>query len=181
MKIPFPRTLGLSAVALVTAGAIGMAQIERLNLTQMVAKADNAVHGTITNVEAIRIDHPIDGPELYFTHLTIEGKSLYDGEEISVVVTFNGGWVDENNGAHNSEAPAADDIKVGNEVVAFYAWTDNMGGDLAANALYAAHGGLFQVVSGRSGPIVLGQGEGYAIDNNIKLNELDVRVTSLVK
>ena len=140
MKIPTPRTLSLSAVALVAAGAVGLAQIERLTLGQMVAKADNAVHGTITNREVIRIDHPTDGPELYYTHLTIEGQSLYSGEELTAVVTFAGGWIDENQGANNSEAPAEDDIKTGNEVVAFYKWSDNMGGDLAANALYAAHG-----------------------------------------
>ena len=39
---------------------------------------------------------------------------------------------------HNSEAPSADDVRIGNRVVAFYKWIDNMGGDLAGNALYAS-------------------------------------------
>ena len=30
------------------------------------------------------IDHPIDGPELYFTKLTLAGQSLIDGKPITV-------------------------------------------------------------------------------------------------
>jgi len=181
MKSFSPRTLSLTAGALVTAGALGLAQIERLTLAQMVAKADNAVAGTITNSEVIRIDHPIDGSELYFTHLTIEGQSLVDGADLTVVVTFAGGWIDETHGVNNSEAPAADEIKKGNRVVAFYSWMPNMGGDLAANALYASHGGLYQVVKGRSGSIVLGKGEGYAVSTNIGLSELGTQISALAE
>lgn len=139
----------LSAGALL-AGSLGSAQIERLTLQEMVAKTDNSVLGKITNKEVIRIDHPLDGPELYYTHLTIEGRSLVNGENTSVVVTFPGGFIDEENGVWNSEAPADADIAIGNQIVAFYKWSDNMGGDLEGNALYASHGGLFR---DRPGPL----------------------------
>ena len=43
-----------------------------------------------------------------------------------------------------------------NRVVAFYKWLDNMGGDVAANGLYASHGGLYRVIDGPSGAVVLG-------------------------
>ena len=64
------------AAALLVAATLGTAQIERLDLGQMVSKADHAVFGTIVDRQVIRIDHPEDGPELYFTTLTIEGRSL---------------------------------------------------------------------------------------------------------
>ena len=96
-----------------------------------------------------------------------------------VDVTFPGGFIDAENGAHNSEAPSSDDTQVGNVIVAFYKWSDNMGGDVAANALYASHGGLFRTVDGPSGTVVLGRGEGYAIDNNIKVSTLRTAVQNL--
>ena len=68
---------------------------------------------------------------------------------------------------------------VGNEVVAFYKWTDNMGGDVAANALYAAHGGLFRVIKGRKAKVVLGRGDGYAIDTNATLADLKSTIAKL--
>jgi len=167
------------ATALATATVLGTAQIERLDLQQMVTKADNAVVGEIVGREVIRIDHETDGPELYYTHLTIAGRSLVDGEELTVVVTHGGGFIDDENGVWNSEAPTLEETKVGKNVVAFYQWTENMGGDLAANALYAAHGGLFRTVEGRSGTVVLGRGDGYAVANNIKLAQLDSQVTKI--
>lgn len=170
----------LTGAVLAIAGTFGLAQIEWLDLPKMVAKADNAIHGKITKHEVIVIeDHPVDGPELYYTHLTIEGRSLVSGAPLTAVVTYPGGWIDDQRGVNNSEAPSADEVKVGNEVVAFYKWSDNMGGDLAANALYASHGGIYRVVKGRGGKIVLGKGVGYAISSNVPLGELDSRITAI--
>jgi hypothetical protein len=176
-----PLRFGLSALAVLGAFVVSSAQIERLTLEQMVSKADNAIVGEITKKEVIRIDHPVDGPELYYTHLTIEGRSLIDGILDTTVVTFAGGFINEEEGVWNSEAPSAADTKIGNRVVAFYAFSENMGGDLAGNALYAAHGGLYRTVASRRGTVVLGRGEGYAIENNIKLKGLDSRITAIDK
>ena len=159
--------------------ALGTAQIERLDLPTMLQKADDAIFGTITHSEVIRIDHPVDGPELYYTHITIEGRSLSTGLSESRVITFHGGFIDDENGVYNSESPSADDVRIGSEVVAFYAWTENMGGDLAANALYAGHGGVYRTVKGRKGTVVLGRGDGYAINKNIKLSDLDGEVSRI--
>ena len=161
--------------------SLGVAQIERLTLDQMVAKTDNAVIAEITNRTVFRVDHPVDGPELYYTTLTLAGTSLADGKPITVDVTFPGGFINEEEGVHNSEAPSADDVRLGTVIVAFYKWTDNMGGDVAANALYASHGGLFRTVDGPTGTVVLGRGEGYAISNNQSLTSLKTAVSSLVK
>ena len=67
-----------------------------------------------------------------FTHLTIEGRSVRTGEAQTVVVTYPGGFIDEEQGVWNSEAPSEDDVQLGNRVVAFHRWSENMGGGLAA-------------------------------------------------
>jgi len=96
-------------------------------------------------------------------------------------VTFPGGFVNENEGVWNSEAPTADEIRIGNRVVAFYGWVDNMGGDVAGHALWASHGGLYQVAGSAAKQVVLGKGEGYAISSNWELDKLDQEITRLTK
>jgi len=150
-----------------------------MDLRSMVADTDGAVHGKILGSEVIRFDHPTDGVDLFFTHLTVKGRSLVDGTAQTVTVTYAGGFIDDKNGVHNSEAPSADDVKTGNEVVVFYKWSPNMGGDLAGNALYAAHGGLFRTANGGSGQVVLGRGDGYAISKNVLLEQLDLDITRI--
>ena len=173
------RFIRAAAAALAIAGlslGLAWAQIERLTLSEMVHRADNCVVGKIASREVFRVDHPTDGPELYFTTLRVDGKSLYNGADISVPVTFAGGVLPDGSGVWNSEAPSADDTALGNEVVVFYKWTDNMGGDVAANALYAAHGGLYRVIKGRKAKVVLGRGDGYAVDANTTLPDLKAAI-----
>ena len=132
---------------------------------------------TLLNTE----DHPVDGGELYFTELTIQGRSLKDGTPTTVAVTYNGGFISESEGVFNSEAPARDDVKLGNKIVAFYVWSDNLGGDVAANALVAAHGGLYRTVDGPRGTAILGRGEGYALRSNVRMSELESSLEFLYK
>jgi hypothetical protein len=168
-----------AAAALALLFVPGLAKIERLTLAQMVRRADNCVAGRIVARQVFRVDHPRDGDELYFTRLSIEGRSLCTGRSIEVAVTFAGGVMPDGDGVWNSEAPAADDTKVGNDVVVFYKWSDNLGGDVAGNALYCAHGGLFRIAHTRKGDFVLGRGEGYAIDGNALLGELEKQIVAL--
>lgn len=165
------------AVALLGLSSLGLAQIKKYTLDEMVAEMDNAVQGEIVDSHVFRVDHPVDGPELYFTTLTIQGRSLVDGVPLTVDVTYHGGFLSQDEGVHNSEAPAADDVRLGSQVVAFYTWTDNMGGGVAANALIAAHGGLYRTLQGPAGAVVLGRGEGYALQSNVQLTVLDAEVT----
>jgi hypothetical protein len=174
-----PTLLGLTATALLGFGALAAAQIVRLDLRKMIASTDNAVYGTITGREVIRIDHPVDGPGLFYTTLTVEGTSLLDDKPVTVDVTFPGGFITDTEGVWNSEAPSADDIKTGNKVVVFYKWVENMGGDLAANALYGSHGGLFRTQQTRKGVVVQGRGEGYAIDQNVELSKLSANAKQI--
>lgn len=167
------------ALALCGLSQPGAAKIESLTLAQMVAKAEQCVLGTIRTREVVRIDHPTDGGELYFTKLRIEGRSLYDGRALDVTLAFAGGMLEDGRGVWNSEAPSADDTRPGSKVVAFYSWSDNMGGEFASNALYAAHGGLYRVMKTRKGEIVLGRGQGYALDTNRVVSELESAVAKL--
>jgi len=179
LRIRAPRLLALLALGLLWAGSTTEAQIERLDLRQIVERTDDAVFGEIVSREVTCRDHPVDGPELYFTHLTIEGRSVRTGEPQTVVVTFPGGFIDEERGVWNSEAPAADDVQLGNRVVAFHRYTENMGGGLAARTLYASHGGLYRTYESGKGRVVLGRGEGYAIANNRTLDSLDQEVRTI--
>ena len=176
-----PSTMLLGAASVALVGAFGVAQIVRLDLPQMVAQTDGAIYGTIVDSEVIRIDHPIDGPELYYTTLFIEGRVLGSSQPSTVGITFAGGFIDEEHGVWNSEAPSEEDTKIGNRVVAFHKRTINMGGDLEARALYAAHGGLFRTIEGRKGVVVQGRGVNYAIPSNIALADLDQRITQIDK
>jgi hypothetical protein len=179
MKLSFDK-LGAIGIALTATSVLAWASIARLDLAAMMKLSDDAVIGTITGRETIRIDHPVDGPELYFTKLTIEGHSLKDDKNATVDVWFGGGFVDAKHGVHNSEAPSDDDQKVGNKVVVFYHWEQNMGGDHAGNAIVAWHGGLFRTFEARNGKtIVQGRGEGYAIPVNVELGELTTQVKAL--
>ena len=167
------KFLGLSSALLLGAlGTVSLAQIKSFTLPEMVQTADAAVYGQITHASVMRVDSPIDGPELYYTTITIQGRTLADNQAITVDVRFRGGFTSPTEGVFNSEAPAADDVQLGKKVVAFYHWTNDMGGGVGGNQLVAAHGGLYRTVDGPQGPAVLGRGEGYAIGANMRLESL---------
>ena len=177
MKQLFPKSWVIAGAMLAAIGTQGEAQILRLDLQQMVTQTDGAIYGTIEAKETIRIDHPIDGPELYYTTLTIQGTSLETGEKTTVNVSYAGGFINEVQGVYNSEAPEADVTKVGQEVLAFHKWTDNMGGDFASHAIYAAHGGIYPTFKDARGQVIVqGRGDGYAIPANIHLSRLTQNV-----
>jgi hypothetical protein len=179
MVFRIPRAL--TALALIVAASVGLAQIIRLDLPQMVAQTDDAVLGTITASKVFRTDGDKTGQvkELYFTTLTITGRSLSNEQPLTVDVTFGGGFISPKEGCYNSEAPVADDVKVGNQVVAFFKHCDDMGNGLAGNVLYTWHGGLYRVFTQNGASVVLGRGNGYAISRNWKLDELDTEITRL--
>ena len=182
MKRILPSTLLLAAAAMVGVGTLGQSQILRVNLQQMVDMTDGAIMGTITASETIRIDHPIDGPELYYTTLFVEGNSMIAGEPMTMGVSFPGGFVDAENGVFNSEAPASSDIAIGNRIVAFYKWSDNMGGDFASNALFASHGGIYTTFENGSGDLIVqGRGQGYAIQSNMTVQNLEGQVRAMAR
>jgi len=173
------KRLGLSTLLLAALGAVSTAQIKSFTLEEMVQTADQAIYGQIIGSRVFRVDSPVDGEGLYFTTITIQGRTLADGRATTVDVTFRGGFLSETDGVFNSEAPAAQDVKPGRKVVAFYRWTDDIGGGVGTNALMAAHGGLYRTVEGPRGPAVLGRGEGFAITTNRLVGQLESAVKLL--
>jgi hypothetical protein len=136
------------------------AQILRLTLDQMVERTDGAVIGTIVERRVTHLEETKDGPDLFFTTLVVEGEDLATGAQTKIEVSFPGGFVDDETGVWNSEAPSAEDQRLGNRIVAFWKKTADMGG-------------LFRAFEDRWGrEVVLGRGEGYAIDHNRRLSTL---------
>jgi len=176
------RFLSAAAAALALLSAVGLSQIVETDLAGMMKSyADGAVVGEITKQKVFRVDHPTDGQELYFTTITIEGRAVGEKTKTTVDVTFSGGFIDPEHGAYNSESPAADDVKVGNRVVAFYKWQADYGAGRSGNSLSCAHGGLYRTVEGTKDTLILGRGKGYAVSQNTKLGALDTKVASLRK
>lgn len=176
-----PMALLATGLAFATITTLGAAQILRLDLAQMVARTDNTAYGKITAKHVVRIDHPVDGNEMYFTTLTIEGKSLETGKSITVDVSYMGGSIDEAHGSFNSEAPSADDTKIGNRVVCFFKHTQNLGGDFACNEIVGWHGGLYRTFERKGEVIVQGRGDGYAIAGNQTIDALTTQIATLAK
>lgn len=176
------RFLGAATVAAALFGALALAQIRSTTLSEMLNELDaKAVFGEITGSTVFRVDDPVDGPELYFTTLTVEGRGVGDGTPLTVEVTFAGGFINDTEGVYNSEAPSADAVKVGRRVVAFYKWQDNIGGGVSANAAVCAHGAFFPTFEGPKGTVVQGRGEGFAISQNMKIGALDTAVQEIRK
>ena len=179
MKLSRPSALLLAAGALTGLCALGTAQVERFSMERMLSQTTDAVYGEIIDSDVFKVDHPIDGPDLYYTELTVEGESLLTGEAQEIRVIFPGGFIDAEHGVYNSEAPSADDVKLGNRVVVFSKWLDNIGGDVSGNRLWASHGGLFRTFTSRGRQVVQGRGDGYAVDSNVGMTDLRERITSI--
>lgn len=170
----------LFALQLVVPAPAALARIEDMSLREMVRHCDDAVYAEIVDRHVFRVEER-GGGHLYFTRLTLEGQSLHDGVAIRVDVLFHGGFIDEENGVFNSEAPPADDTAVGTRAVVFYRWVEDLGGGVAGNALFAAHGGLFRTVQGPQGAVALGRGQNYALDSNVQVNTLRTAVPGIAQ
>jgi len=168
-----PKRLQFLPIVVFCFVAVASASIERLDLRQMIAKSEAGVYGEIISREVVAVPLPLDGVEMTFTTLQVQGTDLITGKEVTVAVSYPGGVLPGDRGGYNSEAPSVDDVKVGNRVVVFYKWSDNMGGGFAANALYASHGGLFRSFTDKRGRVVVqGRGKGYAVAKNTRLDDL---------
>jgi hypothetical protein len=177
-KLSALLALALAAAPLTAPRRDAHAGIESLDLRQMMKRCDAAVYGEIVAREVFFVAEE-QGPGLYFTRLTLAGATLREGVAIEVDVLHAGGILDAEHGVYNSEAPSADDTAVGTHVVAFYKWSDDMGGGVAGNALYAAHGGLYRAVEGPAGTVALGRGASFAVASNTRVGALASAVRAL--
>ena len=172
----------LGALVLALGGVVPQAQIERLTLAEMTTITDNAILGTITRGKVIEVGNEREGFGLYYTVLTIEGESLYTGRKTTVDVVKRGGWIDKTKGigSWDSESPTDEETAIGKKVVAYYKWSKNIGSGVGANFLYASHGSLFRTVEGPTGTVVMGRGDGYAIDKNMSVDNLRKATRSIL-
>ena len=173
----------LAGLALAVAGSIGQAQVRELSLTEMTNQTDNGVLGTVIGSRVVDLGNEIDGYGLYYTIVTIEGRSIFDDRKITVDIASRGGWIDKEHGigSWDSEAPQASEIARGKEVLAYYMWSENIGSGVGANILYASHGSLFRTAKSPTGTVVLGRGQGYAIDKNIKFETLRTATRAIIE
>ncbi|MFT5291504.1 MAG: hypothetical protein ACI82F_003586 [Planctomycetota bacterium] len=172
-KTPF---IGLAAAALALFGTFASSSILELSLDEIVTASDEAVYGEIVNrqVHKVVTEESTD----YFTTLTIEGRLVGSKTPITVDVVYGGGFITEEDGVHNSEAPSAAETQIGQTIIAFYDFQADFPGS-GANVLYNMHGGLYRTDVGPAGTVVLGRGQGYAINRNVSLVNLDGEVSSL--
>ncbi len=162
------RLLSFGVLGLLLAGA-AHACIEALDLNRMVQRADTAVHGTITNVRSVAYTPPGDD-RLIYTLITVEGEDLYTGEARTLEAAFLGGtWQGESMTVTCMPAPS--EYRLGNDVVVFSAPVEGWGPEID-RCVYAAMGGIFRVIPSRKGEVVLGKGEGFAIEQNQTLDQL---------
>ncbi len=164
-----PLLGGLALAVLV----LGTSSVERLDLRRMVERTDGAIAGRI--VSTWTTWNPTEVSEArIFTHLRIVGEDLYTGKRADTVVSFFGGAYDGQVQWH-PDMPTAADTKVGTRVLAFAKWHPTMGG-IGMRSIYACFAGLFRLEAGPRGEVVIGRGEGFAVERNVPLAELRAQV-----
>ncbi|KAA3605191.1 MAG: hypothetical protein DWQ01_21620 [Planctomycetota bacterium] len=169
-------------LATVLAGSLlvggAFACIEALDLAKMVDRTDTAVRGTITDVRTVKYTPPGDD-RLIYTILTIEGEDLFTGKERTLEAAFLGGTY-EGDSMMVTSMPAASDYRLGNKVVVFSAPVEGWGPEID-RCVYAAMGGIFKEVATKKGPVFLGKGEGFAIDQNMSLSQLQAGIAKALE
>jgi len=166
----------LAAASMLLLVQAGSACIEELDLAQMISRTDSAVQGTITDVRTTAYT-PADGVQLIYTILTVEGEDLYTGQSTSVEAAFLGGtYKGESMTVTSMPAPA--DYRLGNDVVIFRGAVEGWGPEID-HCVYASMGGIFRTIDTKKGLVVLGKGEGFAVDGNVRVSALKKSIRNL--
>ena len=157
-------------VATLLAAPVALAAIEQLDLRKMLERADSAVLGKIEKRFTWTFEVP-DLGAMEFTTLRLVGEDLVDGKAVTKDVTFIGSQAQP-----NSEMPAEADTREGTAILAFTKTGKAFGMRHDAAWVIAAHGGIFRVEGGPKGEVVIGRGEGYAVETNVLAGDLRSRV-----
>ncbi|MGH7151911.1 MAG: hypothetical protein ACREIU_14490, partial [Planctomycetota bacterium] len=155
-----PLLGGLALAVLV----LGTGSVEQLDLRRMVERTDGAIAGRIVSTWTTYNPTPHSAGRI-FTHLRIVGEDLYTGKRADTVVSFFGGAYDGEVQWH-PDMPSAADTRIGSRVLAFSKWHPTMGG-VGMQSLYACFAGLFRLEEGPRGEVVIGRGEGFAVERNV--------------
>jgi len=153
---------------------VGSACIEELDLGKMVSKTDHAIHGTITDVHSVSFT-PEGDDRLIYTVLTIQGEDLYTGEQVTREAAFLGGTY-QGDSMTVTSMPAPTEYRLGNDVVVFSGPVQGWGPEID-HCVYASMGGIFRTVDTKKGTVVLGKGEGFAVEGNLTVAKLQQQIT----
>lgn len=160
---------------LVLAPAASARVVEWLDLPKMVGKTNAAVAGTIVDVTGAEVT--MNGVSEIVTRVTVRGENLYTGREEEIVVTFLGGRTRDKE-SWCAESPSSRETRVGTRALVFSKSCRTAEG-MDYNSLYAGFGGLFRVEGGPRGDVVLGRGEGFAVEKNVRVADLRERISAI--
>jgi hypothetical protein len=167
------KLLPVTIAAALLAAPVALAAIEPLDLRKMLERADSAVLGKITQRTVWTFEVPDLGP-MEFTTLQIAGDELVDAKgAVTKSVVFVGSAAQP-----NSEMPSEAETRVGNSVLVFSKNGKAFGMRHDSSWIVAAHGGVFRVETGPKGDVVIGRGEGYAVETSLLAGDLRARVAS---
>ncbi len=178
------RWLVLGLIAALLAGAAS-ACIEALTLPKMLSRIQvrgpvipgvprgDVVEGKVTGVRSVRINPTgMDFDDRIYTVVEVTGTSLLTGRPVRQEAAFLGGVFQGESMLVTSMPGNPRLYSPGNEVVIFAAPVNDWHPSIT-HAIYAATGGIYQVVgTPRHGKVVLGKGEGFAVDRNLPVSEL---------
>lgn len=155
---------------------VGSACIEELDLGKMVSKTDYAVQGSITDVHSVQFTPQGEEDPIIYTVVTVEGEDLYSGQQVTREAAFVGGSF-EGRTMTVTSMPAPSEYRLGNDVVLFSGPVEGWGPEID-HCVYASMGGIFRTVDTKKGDVVLGKGEGFAIDQNLLVSDLKQQISN---
>jgi hypothetical protein len=166
----------LGAAAALLMVQVGSACIEELDLGKMVSKTDYAVQGSITDVHSVQFTPAGEEDPIIYTIVTVEGKDLYTGQQVTHEAAFVGGTY-EGRSMTVTSMPAPSEYRLGNDVVLFSGPVEGWGPEIS-HCVYASMGGIFRTVDTKKGEVVLGKGEGFAVESNVLVSDLNQQISS---
>ncbi|MBC8403839.1 MAG: hypothetical protein H8E15_01330 [Planctomycetes bacterium] len=168
----------VSFAAVVALVGTTVACIEALDLNKMVSKTDACIRGTVTSVHTGTATVNDTTEPRIFTFVTIEGENLYTGKPETMEMAFMGG-THQGVSQTFTTMPAAADYRVGNKVVAFSSKVEGWG--TVDRCLFAGYGGIYREIATPKGDVVLGRGQDFAIEKNMKISDLKVGISKAIE
>lgn len=149
------------------------AGIRAMTLAQLMEITTDTLHVQVVDKSV----HPteVDGVPAVYTKLTVVGESMRTNEPVSLDLVYLGSH-DPKDECMFSEMPELQDVRVGAETVLFVeAEADRFDGMPVVHNLANA----FRVENAFGSKVVIGKGEGMAVETNTKVAELRTSVRQM--
>lgn len=169
-------TFTVAAVATALLAAAISAQVLQLTLREMLARVDSAVMGEVVQKTTWR--GPVEGfnddPE--FTTIIVSGEDLVTGKQVQREITYFG-----SDARPVSEMPNERETRVGARGLYFSEPVNTpWGGREKLNSLTTAQNGVFALEAGPKGDVIIGKGEGTAIEKSVFAADLRKEVVTIL-